>query len=45
VLAVSTNEPSYTDFDDGTAENANLLAGIWRGSGRSQSVHIHRLVN
>ena len=27
VLAVSTNEPSYTDFDDGTAENANLIFG------------------
>jgi hypothetical protein len=26
-LRVSTNEPSYTDFDDGTAENANLIFG------------------
>jgi hypothetical protein len=26
-LSVSTNEPSYTDFDDGTAENANLIFG------------------
>ena len=27
VLTVSSNEPSYTDFDDGTAENANLIFG------------------
>ncbi len=27
VLSVSTGEPSYTDFDDGTAENANLIFG------------------
>lgn len=27
LLSVSTSEPSYTDFDDGTAENANLIFG------------------
>ncbi|MFZ0088275.1 MAG: hypothetical protein WAL63_02125 [Solirubrobacteraceae bacterium] len=27
VLSVSTSEPTYTDFNDGTAENANLIFG------------------
>jgi hypothetical protein len=27
VLTVSTSEPSFTDFDDGTAEDANLIFG------------------